>query len=90
MEEYTEDWRLRVEVPHPPGILHRYQNKRVTKFDCWKLLKTKREPSVGLSHEGGTERSGTNGIGGASSHKWSDNGSKMLTYKKGLHLPVYL
>src|SRR6266699_3578318 len=26
--------------PHPPGNLHRYQNKGVAKFDCWNLLKT--------------------------------------------------
>jgi hypothetical protein len=29
-----------VEIP-TPGNSYRYQNERVTKFDCWKLLKRK-------------------------------------------------
>jgi len=32
--------RTTPDTPHPPGNLHRYQNKGVAKFDCWNLLKT--------------------------------------------------
>ena len=56
MEECTELCRPQIiadfadRVYPLPGNSYRYQNTRVTKFDCWKLLKTK-EPGKRVKFE---------------------------------------